>query len=201
MANSEAATGHIVVGVADKATGEAAFTGTQMDEEKLAQKIFNGTKPNMNVQITPVRAWGARLLVIHVPEARALYTRGDGAAKRRTADAQFSCQPMTEEMRRSIDEARRNPDYSNGPADISVDDLPLAVIEEARRMLREHRRARGSEAAVPQTTTGLLRELGLVRDDGQLKQAAEILLADPDPTDVVVRHLWRSIPGKTRRPR
>lgn len=103
---------------------------------------------------------------------------------------------MTEEMRRSIDEARRNPDYSNGPADISVDELPLAVIEEARRMLREHRRARGSEAAVPQTTTGLLRELGLVRDDGQLKRAAEILFADPGPTDVVVRHLWRSIPGE-----
>lgn len=196
MANSEAATGHIVVGVADKVAGEAAFTGTQMDEEKLAQQIFNGTKPNMNVQIAPVRVWGARLLVIHVPEARALYTRGDGAAKRRTADAQFSCQPMTEEMRRSIDEARRNPDYSNGPADISVDDLPLAVVEEARRMLREHRRARGSEAAVPQTTTGLLRELGLVRDDGQLKRAAEILFAEPEPTDVVVRHLWRSIPGE-----
>lgn len=196
MANSEAATGHIVVGVADRTPGAGAFTGTELGEEDIARRIFNGTKPNMNVQVTAVYAWGARLVVIHVPEARALYTRGDGAAKRRTADSQFSCQPMTEELRRAIDAARRDPDYSNDPADITVDDLQLPVIEEARRMLREHRRSRGSDAAVPQTTTGLLRELGLMRDDGQLKRAAEILLAQPNPTDVVVRHLWRSIPGQ-----
>lgn len=196
MANSEAATGHIVVGVADRTPGAGAFTGTELGEEDIARRIFNGTKPNMNVQVTAVHAWGARLVVIHVPEARALYTRGDGAAKRRTADSQFSCQPMTEELRRAIDAARRDPDYSNDPADITVDDLQLPVIEEARRMLREHRRSRGSDAAIPQTTTGLLRELGLMRDDGQLKRAAEILLAQPNPTDVVVRHLWRSIPGQ-----
>ncbi|MDK8245023.1 ATP-binding protein [Corynebacterium sp. UMB10321] len=196
MANSEAATGHIVVGVADRTPGAGAFTGTELGEEDIARRIFNGTKPNMNVQVTAVHAWGTRLVVIHVPEARALYTRGDGAAKRRTADSQFSCQPMTEELRRAIDAARRDPDYSNDPADITVDDLQLPVIEEARRMLREHRRSRGSDAAIPQTTTGLLRELRLMRDDGQLKRAAEILLAQPNPTDVVVRHLWRSIPGQ-----
>ena len=196
MANSEAATGHIIVGVADRATGADAFTGTELSEEDIARRIFNGTNPNMNVQVTAVHAWGVRLVVIHVPEARALYTRGDGAAKRRTADSQFSCQPMTEELRRAIDAARRDPDYSNDPANITVDDLELPVVEEARRMLREHRRSRGSDAAVPQTTTGLLRELGLMRDDGQLKRAAEILLAQPNPTDVMVRHLWRSIPGQ-----
>lgn len=196
MANSEAATGHIIVGVADRTAGADAFTGTELSEEDIARRIFNGTKPNMNVQVTAVHAWGVRLVVIHVPEARALYTRGDGAAKRRTADSQFSCQPMTEELRRAIDSARRDPDYSNDPADITVDDLELPVVEEARRMLREHRRSRGSDAAVPQTTTGLLRELGLMRDDGQLKRAAEILLAQPKPTDVMVRHLWRSIPGQ-----
>ena len=199
MANGEAAMGYIVVGVADKVPGREAFTGTKLDEEKITHRIFVKTNPNMNVQVTTLDAWGARLVVIHVPEARALYTRSDGAAKKRTADGQFSCKEITEEERRAIDAARRNPDYSNGPADISIDDLPLAVVDEARRMLRQHRRTRGLDAAVPQTTTGLLRELGLLRDDGKLKRAGEILLASPGSTDVVVRHLWRTLPGEEPR--
>ena len=36
MANSEAATGHIVVGVADRTPGAGAFTGTELGEEDLS---------------------------------------------------------------------------------------------------------------------------------------------------------------------
>lgn len=196
MANSEAATGDIVVGIADKTPGPAAFTGTNLSEEDIARSIFNRTRPNLQVQVTAVDGWGARLLVIHVPEARALYSRQDGAAKQRIADKQFSCKPLTEEQRRSIGMARRNPDYSNEPADIGVDDLNLPVIQEARRTLRMHRETTGQGAAIPSTTYGLLRELGLLLHDGRMKRAGEILLAYPEPTDVVVRYLWRSFPGK-----
>lgn len=196
IANSEAATGEIVVGVADKTAGPKAFTGTNLSEEDIARSIFNRTKPNMNVSVTSIDAWGARLVIIHVPEARALYTRQDGAAKQRVADSQFSCRPLTEEQRRSIDEARRSPDYSNAASDLDIDDLRLAVIDEARRVLRTHRENSGLGSAVPPTTTGLLRELGLLLHDGRLKRAGEILLGDPEPTDVVVRYLWRDFPGK-----
>lgn len=195
MANSEAATGYIVVGVADKTPGPEAYSGCQLNEEDVARKIFAHTVPNMNVHVTAFDKWDARLLVIYVPEARALYTRKNGAAKRRTSDSQFSCQPMTEEQRRAIDTARRDPDYSNEPSEIPIEDLRLSVVEETRRILRAHRQRTGSEAAVPPTTTGLLMELGLLRDDGRLKRAGEILLADPQPTDVVIRHLWRDFPG------
>lgn len=196
MANSEAATGDIVVGVSDKVPGSAAFTGTDVSEEDVASSIFNRTSPNMQVSVTSVDAWGARLVIIHVPEARALYTRQDGAAKQRVADSQFSCKSLTEEQRRAIDVARRNPDFSNEPSDLAVGDLRLAVIEEARRMLRIHRQNTGRDAAVPTTTTGLLRELGLLLQDGRLKRAGEILLADPVPTDVTIRYLRRSFPGQ-----
>ncbi|MDK7113272.1 hypothetical protein QP392_10075, partial [Bifidobacterium breve] len=91
--------------------------------------------------------------------------------------------------------ARRNPDFSNEPSDVAVEDLRLPVIEEARRMLRAHRQRSGSDALVPATTAGLLKELGLLRDDARLKRAGEILLADPDPTDIVIQHLWRDFPG------
>lgn len=196
IANSETATGEIVVGVADNTAGPKAFTGTNLSEEDIARSIFNRTKPNMNVSVTSIDAWGARLVIIHVPEARALYTRQDGAAKQRVADSQFSWRPLTEEQRRSIDEARRSPDYSNAASDLGIDDLRLAVIDEARRVLRTHRENRGLGSAVPPTTTGLLRELGLLLHDGRLKRAGEILLGDPEPTDVVVRYLWRDFPGK-----
>lgn len=196
IANSEAATGDIVVGVSDKTAGPNAFTGTELVEEDIARSIFNRTKPNMNVSVTSIDAWGARLVIIHVPEARALYTRQDGAAKQRIADSQFSCRPLTEEERRSIDEARRSPDYSNAASDLDIDNLRLAVIDEARRVLRTHRENSGLSSAVPSTTTGLLRELGLLLHDGRLKRAGEILLGDPEPTDVVVNYLWRNFPGK-----
>ena len=196
IANSEAATGDIVVGVSDKTAGPSAFTGTELLEEDIARSIFNRTKPNMNVSVTSIDAWGARLVIIHVPEARALYTRQDGAAKQRVADSQFSCKPLTEEERRSIDEARRSPDYSNAASDLDIDNLRLAVIAEARRILRTHRENSGLGSAVPGTTTGLLRELGLLLHDGRLKRAGEILLGDPEPTDVVVNYLWRDFPGK-----
>lgn len=195
MANSDAGTGYIVVGVADKTPGPDAFLGCELGEEDVAQSIFGHTVPNMNVVVTEHHVWGVRLLVIYVPEARALYTRKNGAAKRRQADAKFSCAPMTEEQRRSIDAARRNPDFSNEPSDVAVEDLRLPVIEEARRMLRAHRQRSGSDALVPATTAGLLKELGLLRDDARLKRAGEILLADPDPTDIVIQHLWRDFPG------
>lgn len=196
IANSEAATGDIVVGVSDKTAGPNAFTGTELVEEDIARSIFNRTKPNMNVSVTSIDAWGARLVIIHVPEARALYTRQDGAAKQRIAESQFSCRPLTEEERRSIDEARRSPDYSNAASDLDIDNLRLAVIDEARRVLRTHRENSGLSSAVPSTTTGLLRELGLLLHDGRLKRAGEILLGDPEPTDVVVNYLWRNFPGK-----
>ena len=92
----------------------------------------------MGVAVSPLQVGGVRLLVIEIPEARALYTRNDGAAKRRVDDGQFSCKPMTEEQRRSIDVTRCNPDFTNEPSPIRVEDLPLPVIEEARRISKDN---------------------------------------------------------------
>lgn len=198
MANSEVGSGIIIVGVHDKVGGPEAFTGTDLREADIEQKIFNASKPNMNVSATGVLFRGTRLLAVHIPEARALYTRTDGAAKRRETDGgKFSCKPIPEETRRAIDALRRNPDYSNGETDMVPEDLSLSVVEEAHRRLVLYRKSRGEEEpAMAKTRTGLLRELGLLRQDGSLKRAAEILLAQPEPTHVTVRHLWRDFPGE-----
>ncbi|WJZ16496.1 ATP-binding protein [Corynebacterium gottingense] len=198
MANSEVGSGIIVVGVHDKITGPKAFTGTDLREADIEQKIFNASKPNMNVSATGFLFRGTQLLAVSIPEARALYTRKDGAAKRRETDGgKFSCKPIPEETRRAIDALRRNPDYSNGETNIVPEDLRLDVVEEAHRQLVLYRRSRGEEeSTMANTRTGLLRELGLLRQDGRLKRAAEILLAQPEPTHVTVRHLWRDFPGE-----
>lgn len=196
MANSEAAMGDIVVGVADAVSGPEALTGTGLSEDDIAKSIFNRTSPNLFVHVRAVDAWGVRLIVIHVPEARALHTRRDGAARQRVADKQFSCRPLTEEERRSLDAARRNPDYSNESADIGIEDLSLQVIAEVRRLLRKARELSGGDQAIPTTTNGLLRELGFIRADGNLKRAGQILLGEPAQPFPVVRYLWRDFPGQ-----
>ena len=198
MANSEVGSGYIIVGVHDKIDGPDAFTGTDLEEEDVERRIFNASKPGMNVSATSFLFHETRLLTVYIPEARALYTRNDGAAKRRENDGgKFSCKPIPEETRRAIDAIRRNPDYSNGETDLTPEDLSLGVIEEARRLLdAPFRKGLGDEPTIASTRTGLLRELGLLREDGSLKRAAEILLAEPEPTHVTVRHLWRDFPGE-----
>lgn len=195
MANSDVGSGYIIVGVADKVSGPEAFTGTQLDPIDIRQRIFSHTVPNMRVFASSVERFGSNLLIIEIPEALALYSRKSGSAKRRIDDGQFSCAPMTEEERRAIDLARRNTDFSNTLSPINISDLRLEVIEETRRILRVHRENKGEDLAIAQNNFGLLRELGVVTEEGILKKAGEILLADPAPTEVTIRHLWREIPG------
>ncbi|CAM4108523.1 hypothetical protein CHUV2995_00110 [Corynebacterium diphtheriae subsp. lausannense] len=50
LANGDAGTGHIVVGIKDKIGGPEAFTGTTFDTEKIAKKIFDGALPIFMLQ-------------------------------------------------------------------------------------------------------------------------------------------------------
>lgn len=106
-----------------------------------------------------------------------------------------NCRAMSEEERRLIRRIREDEDYSNRTSSLPVEDLPLDVLTELRRLLRSHRQRRGIDAATPTGTQALLREVGLLSDDGSLKRAGEILLTPAATTQVTIRHLWRALPG------
>lgn len=192
LANGDAAGGHIVVGLADKKSGPEAFTGTDYEPDDVERKIFHGTKPNLRVEAHNVEVFETQLLVIRIPEALSLYTRTKGQASRRVGS---SCEVLSEEQREAIRVARANPDFSNRISDVEVSEIRLDVVQEVRRLLKGKREKSGLDGAVPETTLGLLREVGLVSDQGKLFKAGEILLAEPSAGDVRIRHLWRAIPG------
>ena len=192
MANGDAAGGHIVVGVSDKTAGPEGFTGTDFRPEEIESSIFKGTKPNLRVEATDFEFEGQRLLMIRIPEALTLYTRKQGQAKKRVG---AKCEPLSEEERRAIVTARANPDYSNGVSGRDVEEVDLETLNEVRRLLREKHHRAGEEIAVPTTTMGLLRDLGLVTETGRLKRAGELLLLPVEPPLVSIRYLWRPISG------
>ncbi|SES24991.1 ATP-binding protein [Corynebacterium cystitidis] len=192
MANSDVGTGHIVIGVADKTSGQGAFTGTECGEEEVARTIFNRTEPNLRVDVKTIEAYGCRLLLIFIPEAFTLYTRKDGRATRRQGT---SCEPLDQPQRQAIIAARANPDYSNQLSRAKEPHYRLDVIEEARTLLQRERMRKGEDASGIETTTGVLRQLGLTNEAGHPKKAADILFGESLPGEVTIRHLWRNFPG------
>lgn len=192
MANSESARGSIVIGVADRIGGPEAFFGTSLEPDDVEHKVFNRTAPNLRVLARVEHYHGARLLIVHIPEALTLYTRRDGGALRRVGTR---CIPVTEEDRVAIRAVRANPDFSRRPSHHNIEDIPLEVISEVRRLLSLRRRQTGADPSLPETTTGLLREIGLLTDEGQLNMAGAILLLPTPATEPSIRYLWRPLPG------
>ncbi|AKE40089.1 Putative transcriptional regulator with HTH domain [Corynebacterium camporealensis] len=192
FANADGGTGYIIIGVSDKTPGRPAFTGTQFDTDYIEDKVFKGTRPNLHVEATECIYNEVRLVIVRVPEGRTLYTRTQGQAKRRIGT---HCKALTEEERQAIISTRANTDFSNRTSTRKIEDIELSSLSEARRLLRSKRERSGEGNHVPDTTPGLLRELGLVTFDGQLKRAGEILLLPLEIPEVSIRHLWRAMPG------
>lgn len=192
LANGEGGDAHILLGVADKAPGPAAFTGTGREPAWLVEKIFNGTKPNLRVEAEIVRYEGARLVWIRIPTALTVYERTKGQATRRIGT---SCVPLPDAERRALIAARANPDFTAAVAEAKIEDLDPLAVAEARSRLTARRSATGQMDPVPQTTNGLLEELGLLTQKKELTVAAEILLMPMWPGRLSVRHLLRTVPS------
>ncbi|WP_299139106.1 ATP-binding protein [uncultured Corynebacterium sp.] len=192
FSNADAGVAYIVLGVSDKKSGPEAFTGTSRNIEWIEQKIFRGTRPGIRVEGTELYHCGARLICLRIPKGIALYQRPKGQASIRRG---ASCEPLSEEERRTIAFERANPDFSATVSRYSIDDLDLTAIDQARQLLRRARSAAGSLDGEPHTSLELLAELGLLTADGQLTFAAEILFVPPTNNRTTIRHLAREVPG------
>ena len=185
---------HIVLGVADKIAGAAAFTGTERATQWIEHKISQGTQPNLRVEAQDFIFQGARLVWIRIPAGLDFYTRPKGDATYRVGS---NCMPATEDVRRAIKMRRLNPDFSALPASIAISDLSASALEQARKLLAARYAALGTGETAPQTDTALLRELNLLTTSGGVTKAAEVLFAAASHGRVGVRYFYRTVPGAT----
>lgn len=166
--------GTVVLGVRDRVGGPAALLGTSADPEWLRLKLFNGTRPNLAVEVHELEYQGVRMLAVDVPQGLDLYTDSKGHATRRSNG---SCRPMPEEERRSLAWQRRNPDATARPSHLTPADLDPEALAQCRDLLG--RLADERSALAKLRTAQLLRRLGLLTDEGGLLLAGEILLGRP----------------------
>lgn len=193
LANGEAGHGWIVIGVNDKKSGPDAFTGTQRQPEWLRQKIFNGTKPQMRVNVNIFSFKETRLILIEIPKALTVYSRPDGSSWFRT---NTNCEPMPPELRQRRLLERANSDYSALKSEFKPSDVQARYVEEAERLLINHRSSSSGQDSVPQSKLGLLRELNLLSKENpdHLNIAGELLFI-PSKQFPRLKHLWRDFPG------
>lgn len=192
LANGEGGEAHIVLGVSDKVAGPEALTGTQRQPAWIEQKLANGTKPSLRVEAHPLLFADVRLLWIRLPRQYTVYARTKGQASYRVGT---SCEPMTDQARRTIAAKRANPDFSAEASSRSLDELKPAALEAARALLRSRRQIAGGTDNVPEIAAGLLSSLGLLTSGGQLTVAGELLFCELPPPRLSVRHLLRRVPG------
>lgn len=192
FSNADSGVSYIVLGVNDKKSGPAAFTGTDRPCEWLVEKIYSNTQPHIQVEAFAIQRCDARLVVLRIPRGMALYQRPKGQASKRVGK---SCVPLSEDERRGIHLSRSNPDLSAGKSWRGPEDLNVQAIERAKILLANRKSALGDTSPVPQTGLELCSELGLLTSDGALTFAAEILFMQPLHNRTVVRHLLREVPS------
>ncbi|WP_298992784.1 ATP-binding protein [uncultured Pseudokineococcus sp.] len=185
--------GSVVVGVADTARGAGAFVGlpTGLDADDLRHRIWEVTRPNLVVTARRREVAGRHLLILEVEPGFDLYRVG-GKLRERIGT---NCLPMDAEREARVLEERRNYDWSAEPADQDADSISETAVEEARRLLTQA----GDEQSRRRATLSkadLLRECGVVDEDGHLLRAGELLFgagrAAPNPS---LQYLRKKTPG------
>ncbi|WP_349814774.1 ATP-binding protein [Curtobacterium sp. MCJR17_043] len=105
--------GTIVLGVADRGTGRDAFLGTALDPQYLRRRIYDVTKPSLDVSVRPLQFAGVQLLVIEVREGLEVYSSRLKMPSKRVG---HQCEPMSTAQVSRLDDDRRGGDWSAASA-------------------------------------------------------------------------------------
>lgn len=173
MANT-ADGGVLVVGVDDKGAGLNAFVGAQSDGAWLRERIWTLTQPHLAVEVEEVDVFGARLLLINVPDVLQEITVDSKLRTRRGKE----CVDLTGDQARQFLESRRKFDWTAETSSMHLSDVtPEAVLS-----AREHYRAENGE--VPTSDRELLNRLGVLLGQGnnpELTIAGALLFCEYEP--------------------
>jgi ATP-dependent DNA helicase RecG len=191
MANARG--GAVIVGVVDDVAGPSALVGlpTSLDDDDLRHRIWQLTSPNLVVAAERRAAGTAQVLVLRVEPGFDLH-RVAGKLRERIGD---HCEPMTPARESSVRDERRNYDWSAEPTSWTSDAVAETAVEEARRLLdqagddQSRRRASLSR-------DDLLRECGVLDEDGHLLRAGAILFTKhPIAPNPAIQYLRKRTPG------
>ncbi|MDO5034858.1 MAG: ATP-binding protein [Actinomycetaceae bacterium] len=191
FSNADNGVAHIVLGVSDKATGPAAFTGTERSCDWLVEKIYNNTQPSIQVEAFEIEWASTRLIILRVPKGMTLYHSSKGQASKRVGK---NCVPLTEDERSRIAFSRAHPDLTAAKSRRGLEDLDPNALERAKTLLGVRKKALGDTSPIPETPLELCDELGLLTTDNSLTVAAEILFMQPRYNRPTVLHFLRNVP-------
>jgi ATP-dependent DNA helicase RecG len=191
MCLANAAGGYVVLGVADRIPGAAAFEGTDVDAMDLARRVYELTEPHLTLRVEAHRVRGRVLLVVDVP-AGVEVIQVDGRATRRLG---ASCQPMSGSMFAAAVAERRGEDWSATDTGRKLSTADLVAIEYARGFLRQSADPTRRDRAEA-TDHDLLRQLGVVSPRGTLLEAGRVLFVKGDGSPQISYH-FRKTPAGT----
>ncbi|MDA0159273.1 putative DNA binding domain-containing protein [Solirubrobacter ginsenosidimutans] len=183
--------GSIVVGVRNKPGGPDAFVGTTLDAVLLKQRIFEQTVPHLAVDVEAIDFHGTRLLVIRVPESPEIHADTQGRAPRRINTDCINMSPA-EQLRHRED--RRGIDWSAVASERPTPDVSRRALDVARELLSRHP-SQERQALSRREDPELLTELGVLRQDGRLSRAGEILFCETADGSARLVYMYRETPG------
>ncbi len=172
LANAEG--GFVVVGVANRQAGPAAFLGVsaKLTTDVVRKGVFDRTRPTLSVPVEDHTEGAARLLVITVPKGAVFYANASGTATRRVGS---ECRPFSPEERRQAAAARGHYDWSAELTDLGFEAVAPDELARVRRLLI----LAGREDTARSEDRKLLRDLRLAQA-GRLTRAGLLILGEAD---------------------
>jgi len=188
---ANASGGTIVLGVADNETGEGAFIGTQLDPQYLRRRIYDVTRPALDVSVHDVTFAGARLLMIEVREGLEVYSSRQKMPTKRLGD---QCEPMSTADVSRLDDERRGGDWSASSSLRAISEVDGDALATLRALTR---RSTGESlsALADAPVFDLLSALGLLHDGSTLNRAGALLLCAPEDGREVLSYQHRVSAG------
>lgn len=188
---ANAAGGTIIVGVADKGKGPAALTGTALEPDHIKRRIYELSRPHLNVEVArhPVHRM---LLIISVPQSAEIHSDTQGRATRRI---NRDCLPMTPDEQARLREERCGIDWSSIPSAKGVADAAPEAVHAARAILSGFFDERRRLATA--STEDLLTAMGaLAPTRDRFNRAGALMFCTPDDEHgCPLVYQYRNTPG------
>jgi Predicted transcriptional regulator containing an HTH domain and an uncharacterized domain shared with the mammalian protein Schlafen len=182
--------GLLVVGVADKVTGPAAFQGTRLDPERTRVRIYEVTQPHLLVEAHTRSTEQGELLFIEVPESRQVHSANGKIPTERLGK---SCMPMSTERIAVVTAQKAGQDWS-----LSSSRLPASSVDPLAMRLARDLLSRSTDLAKRRLAEvediDILRSLGVVLEDQTLTNAGALLFSTEYNNTTLISYTHRRTP-------
>lgn len=187
---ANAAGGAIVLGVADKLSGTAAFIGTKLAPDRVRQRVFELTRPHLTVD-AEIHPGHPDLVLVYVPQSSDIHSDTQGRAFRRI---NCDCVPMTPDQQARLREERQGIDWSAQPSGRAITDARAESLAMARRYLKVFTDERRTLATLDDLD--LLSALGALSSRSELNRAGALMFCGSNggPGFTIV-YQYRATPG------